>query len=161
MLPELEGRPIQVLIRDHIPGHPAGGEALAGTSIRDRKIYLNAELLCDGDEFTRILMHELMHFAWVRLGNPARRSWEQVIQVDRSPGELGWSAEWRKRALSPEDRGQRTRRWRQYACESFCDAGAFLYSGITRHDEFTLAAGDRNRRVHWFEQCIGAGPLRV
>ncbi len=54
-------------------------------------------------ELARILVHELFHFAWVRLGNPARRSYEALVREEwkrRARGELGWSAESRKRALS-------------------------------------------------------------
>ena len=42
-------------------------------------------------------------FAWVRLGNPARRSYESLVREEwkhRARGELGWSAESRKRVLS-------------------------------------------------------------
>ena len=41
-------------------------------------------------------------------------------------------------ALRPEDGAGRTRRWREYCCESFCDTAAWMYSGVERHEEFTL-----------------------
>ncbi len=70
-------------------------------------------------------------------------------------GELGWSAEWRKDALQSGDVRLRTRHWREYCCESFCDTAAFLYSGVRRHPEFTLAARFRGRRRAWFESSVG------
>jgi len=53
-------------------------------------------------ELSRILVHELFHFAWVRLSNDTRRSWGALVEVEmarRARGELGWSAEWRKQLL--------------------------------------------------------------
>ena len=63
---------------------------------------LDQELERQPRELARILVHELFHFAWVRLGNPARRSYEALVREEwkqRARGELGWSAESRKRAL--------------------------------------------------------------
>jgi hypothetical protein len=71
-------------------------------------------------------------------------------------GELGWSAEWRKRALAPADLAARTRRWREYCCESFCDTAAWLFAGLPGHSEFTLAGRWRERRRRWFLES-GAG----
>src|ERR1035441_9078694 len=58
----------------------------------------------------------------------------------RAGGELSVSAEWRKRALRAADIDGRTRRWREYCCESFCDTAAWLYSARELHEEFTLGA---------------------
>jgi hypothetical protein len=44
----------------------------------------------------------------------------------------------------------RNRRWREYCCESFCDTAAWLYAGVARHEEFTLAAPLRAARRKWF-----------
>jgi hypothetical protein len=103
----------------------------------------------------------VLHFVWVRLGNPARRSYEDLLAVERSRGELGWSAEMRRRALAPPDARARTRRWREYACESFCDTGAWFLTGRARHQEFTLAARARQRRRRWLEELLSwRGALR-
>jgi len=67
-------------------------------------------------------------------------------------GELGWSAEWRKSKLTPLDRRERTRKWREYCCESFCDTAAWLYAGVRTHAEFTLAAAGRAERREWFRK---------
>ena len=120
-------------------------------------------------EFERILVHEIFHFAWVRLSNRTRRSWEGVLAAEfagRAPGEiggeLGWSAEWRKNKLRRSDIRGRTPAWRRYACESFCDTSAWLYAGLRAHDEYTLAAGPRRIRRRWFAEHLLAGrPVAV
>jgi hypothetical protein len=76
-------------------------------------------------------------------------------------GELGWSAEWRKLALKPSDVTKRTRRWREYCCESFCDTAAALYSGVRRHSEFTLPVAGRRARRAWFDSQIGGKPVPI
>ena len=121
-------------------------------------------MLASPAELGRILIHELSHFAWVRLGNAQRRSYEDLLGeeiVKGAGGELGWSAEWRKRALSGSDRRERTRRWREYAAESFCDTAAWLFSGARRHEEYTLAARFRSRRRLWFRRAGGLKRISV
>jgi len=103
----------------------------------------------------RILTHELFHFAWVRLGNPARRSYESLLRREfkqRARGELGWSAESRKDGFSHPFGLPLTASlpWRDYICESFCDTAAWLYSGVHRHNEFTLSARNKKLRAQWF-----------
>jgi hypothetical protein len=125
----------------------------AGSFLRDRCMTLH----CTRAELPRIFVHELFHFAWIRLGNPARHGFERVLADEyraSAAGELGWSAEWRKRKLRRADVRDRTRRWREYCCESFCDTAAWLYSGIGRHEEFTLDARFRPRRRAWFDQAF-------
>src|SRR5258708_30691992 len=109
--------------------------------------------MADWEEFARIWVHVLLRFVWLRLGNARRRSYERLVAGElrgRVHGELGWSAEWRKAKLAPGDRTGRTRRWREYCCESFCDTAAWLYAGVARHEEFTLAARLRAARRKWF-----------
>lgn len=140
---------------------PAGVHA--GTDVRRRRIVLHQSLAADQTEFRRILVHELFHLVWVRLGNPTRLSYEELLrnELERGArGELGWSAEWRKQRLDTGDREHRSRSWRFYACESFCDTAAWRWSGLPNHDEFTLAAVHRNRRRRWFDRiCTGGLPL--
>ena len=157
MPPTLSGRPIRVLIRRSLGPHSAS------TSIPRRLILLDAEVLRRRREFERILVHELFHFAWVRLSNEKRRSWERLLAAEfaaRTPGELGWSAEWRKARLARSDPRRRTPRWRRYACESFCDTAACLYAGLRSHDEFTLPAPARRRRRAWFREYFD-GTARI
>jgi hypothetical protein len=137
---------------------PHGQPVYAGTFIRKRQIIMDRELERQPRELARILVHELFHFAWVRLGNPARRSYEALVLGEwqkHARGELGWSAESRKRVLlkSPLDIGG-SPSWRDYLCESFCDSAASIYSGVRRHPEYTLAARHRNRRAQWFKAAF-------
>jgi hypothetical protein len=159
VLPRLAGDPIRVEIRRSLGSH------LAGASIPRRLILLDAAVLAQRGEFERILIHELFHFAWVRLSNQKRLAWEQVLAGElreRVKGELGWSAEWRKEVLTRADARLRTRKWRLYACESFCDSAAWVFAGLRTHDEFTLAASSRRLRRHWFaEQFPASRPVAL
>jgi len=148
-----EGRPIRVEIR------PSLGAHLAASSIPRRIILLDAEVLCNQGDFERILVHEIFHFAWRRLSNTTRRSWETLLESElalKAKGELGWSAEWRKLKLKPADQRQRTPRWRRYACESFCDSAAWLFAGLSNHPEYTLRGRYRRPRKTWFARAFPA-----
>ena len=151
-LPELKVRRGKLLSGKTEPGR----EVHAGCFLRQRRIVLDAALKTKPRELARILTHELFHFAWLRLGNPQRRRYEDLLQVEirrRVRGELGWSAERMKTALSSADRSRRTKRWREYVCESFCDSAAWLLAGRGRNDEFTLPLVARRARRAWFEQA--------
>ena len=158
MFPPLVGDPIRVEIRRSLGSH------LAGASIPRRLILLDAAVLARRGEFERILIHELFHFAWVRLSNRNRVAWEQLLASelrDRVKGELGWSAEWRKETLTRTDARLRTAKWRRYACESFCDSAAWMFAGPRVHDEFTLAAAARRLRRRWFTEQFSACPVAI
>ena len=157
-LPPISGAPVRIQSAHALGGRR--GAVHAGTFVREHRMAFD----CSRAEFPRIFVHEMFHFIWARLGNPARRSYERLVRGEwraRARGELGWSAEWRKRALAAGDVQRRGRRWREYCCESFCDTAAWLYSGATRHDEFTLAGGWRARRRAWFAQRIESGQLSI
>jgi hypothetical protein len=141
-----------------------GQPVYAATYIRQRKIILDQELERRPRELARILTHELFHFAWVRLSNQTRHSYERLVREEwkrHTRGELGWSAESRKAALPRTLRLaiRRSRLWREYLCESFCDTAAWLYSGVRRHPEFTLAARWREKRAEWFHASFGTGKI--
>lgn len=141
---------------------PGGILVHAASFPRRRELVLDAALLENAGELARIVVHELFHFAWPRLGNPARRSYEELLQDEsrrHARGELGWPAELVKVSLSQRDLDLRTRRWREYACESFCDTAAWLYAGLRRHAEWTLAQRYRSNRAIWFHSLSGSGPL--
>lgn len=170
-LPPLEGAPIHLGFRPslwawrgRLRAGPPGSPVHAATFIRTRRILLETALLRNPSELARILIHELFHFVWVRLGNPARRSWEALIQQEfraGARGELGYSALWRKQALQPGDRQARTRRWREYACESFSDSAAWCFGGQDSDDEFTLGSRWRLRRRRWLARLTARAPLPV
>ena len=157
-LPALSGEPIRL---EWKPGlRDRHGEVHAGSFLRVRRIAFN----CPAREFPRIFVHEVFHFVWLRLGNPRRRSYERLVEAELrggARGELGWSAEWRKAALDRAGWLRRTRRWREYCCESFCDTAAWLYAGRGKHDEFTLAARWRERRRRWFAGAVGRNGLSI
>jgi hypothetical protein len=158
-LPELRGAPIDVrfLPELHVSrgklysNQDVGNAVHAASYIRRREMVLDSSLNRRRREFERVLIHELFHFVWARLGNPARQSYSELIAregLQRARGELGWSAEFAKRAAR---RDTRDRNWRNYLCESFCDTAAWMYSGIRVHDEFTLAVRFRRARGAWFQ----------
>jgi hypothetical protein len=133
----------------------AGNPAHAATFIRQRLIVLDRELKRDASEHARVLSHERFHFRWVRLGNPRRLLWEAHLKGEfakEARGEAGWSAEWRKRELTAADVAKRTRRWREYCCESFCDTGAWVETGV--ETEMTLGKRYRTGRKAWFVRHI-------
>lgn len=157
-LPPLQGEPILLdrarNLRDR------SGPVHGGAFLRERRILFD----CTRAEFPRIFAHELFHFVWLRAGNRLRRSFEDLIAAELaggSRGELGWAAESRKQRLSSADSRLRTRRWRDYCCESFCDTAGWLYSGMAAHPEFTLARTWRQRRRRWFERAITGRRLSV
>jgi len=151
-LPELTGAPVRIArgwgLRDRY------GDSHAVTFVRARRIVFD----CAASEFPRIFVREVFHFVWLRIGNAARKSFGDLLAAEiknSARGELGWSAELRKLRLTAEDRANRTRRWRDYCCESFCDSGAWLFSGTASHEEYTLAASCRKLRRQWFVRALG------
>ncbi len=156
-MPPLTGAPVRMEtargLRDR------RGPVHAGSFLRERRMALD----CTRAEFPRIFVHEVAHFIWLRLGNRVRLRYEDLLRAEiaaRARGELGWSAEWRKDALTANDVVSRTRRWREYCCESFCDTAAWRYSGVERHEEFTLAARWRQRRA-WFTASLENRTLSI
>ena len=151
--PQMDGQPIRLEIRRALADRR--GAVHAGAFIRERRIAFDAKLAANRREFDRIFVHEIFHFVWLRLGNPRRWSYEALLREElrgRARGELGWSAEWRKHALAARDAARRTRPWREYVCESFCDTAAWMFSGVSAHPEYTLAGRFRERRRQWFHQ---------
>ena len=157
-LPRLAGEPLRITsvrgLRDR------RGDVHGGSFLRERRMALS----CTRAEFGRIFVHELFHFAWVRAGNPVRRGYEDLLAHEfrsGAAGELGWSAEWRKKRLLETDVARRTRRWREYTCESFCDTAAWIYSGLDEHEEFTLVARCRRGRALWFAEWLDDRALPI
>lgn len=166
-LPQLTGPKIRLHFRPNlrvvdgriVSGGDRGHEVHAGSHLRGRYIVLDSDLLADPPELRRILVHELFHFVWPRLSNATRASWELLLLKELAAGargELGWSAEWRKAKLEAVDIRQRSRRWRDYVCESFCDTVAAVLSGQYVHEEFTLAPKFARRRRSWVRRFLAA-----
>lgn len=171
-MPSITGTTIRIEFRPELTswrgkllsGDPRGEQIHATSFLRKRLIVLDSELAQDWPELSRILVHELFHFAWVRLGNPIRLSYEDLLRGElksRARGELGWSAEWRKKALRPTDVAERNRKWREYMAESFCDTAAFLYSECPHHDEYTLKSRWRQQRMRWFALLLEKRPIQL
>jgi hypothetical protein len=167
----LEGDPIDVVFLPALTicrgklltAEGRGTEVHAGCFIRKRRIVLDCSLLENPRELDRILGHEIFHFAWPRLSNKARSAYEQLISAEWHacvPGELGWSAEWRKHALRGIHSPLQTKLWRAYLCESFCDTGAWRLNG-GRHGEFTLPAAARRLRRSWWDEQFGSRSIPI
>ncbi len=125
--------------------------------LRRRRIYLERSLLRNPLELRRILIHELFHFVWLRLGNALRRRWELLLRDEilaGARGELGHSAECRKDALERSALRTRSNPWRRYVCESFCDSAAWWFLRPARHQEFTLPRRWRARRARWLARLM-------
>jgi hypothetical protein len=171
-LPRYCGRPVRVLFRPDLTvrggkllsRRKVGNPVHAGSELRARAMVLDSELLSQPLELERIFIHEIHHFVWVRLGNSKRRQYEDLVAREfdsGARGELGWSAESLKRELSADDVGRRTRRWREYVCESFCDGAAWFYSRARRHDEWTLSPGRRRQRKRLFAAILATGDIQI
>ena len=167
----LEGQPIDVCFLPALTicrgklltAEGRGTEVHAGSFIRKRRIVLDSGLLQNQHELERILLHEIFHFVWPRLSNHVRANYEQVIRAEwraRIPGELGWSAEWRKNELRGVRSALQTRLGRAYLCESFCDTSAWRLNGGT-HDEFTLPSAARRLRREWWDEHFGGQPIPI
>lgn len=136
-----------------LAGDGPGSAVHAGAFLRKRQVVLDEALLASPKELARVLIHELYHFVWPRLSNACRCSYEDLVAAEirgGASGELGWSSEWRKELLTVQDRRTRSRRWREYVCESFCDTAAWLFGAGGRHKECTLPVARRRQRKAWF-----------
>ena len=85
-MPLMEGLPVRIhwiqgLLDRHGPVH-------AGSFLRERRIAFD----CTRTELPRIFVHEVAHFIWLRLGNPARLRYEDVVRAEiaaRAQGRTG------------------------------------------------------------------------
>ena len=161
-LPDLTGRPIRIFVQPQLTAHrgrllsrhPHKGVAIhAASFIRERRIVLETQLLRKTRLLRLILVHEIFHFVWARLGNRKRAEYAAIIQHELASGaggELGESSDVKKTARGPVGAPA----WRDYVCESFCDTAAFLYAGVAGHATFTLAQRWIARRRKWFQETF-------
>jgi hypothetical protein len=159
-LPNVLGAPIAVSTQPHLTasgskllsGAHRGTPVHAASFIRERKIVLETELFEQSRLLRLILIHEIFHFVWARIGNLPRCSFAALLANETAlgaRGELGESSEMWKNRLSGK-----ARIWREYVCESFCDTAAWRYAGIATHASFTLAQRWCKRRGRWFSEQI-------
>jgi hypothetical protein len=107
-----------------------------------------------------ILIHELFHFVWMRLGNGARAEFTDVLLKEwkhGARGELGESSAVRKQLVREGAVTRKARPWRDYVCESFCDTAAWLYAAASDNGVFTLRKRWREGRKAWFEAAANRG----
>jgi hypothetical protein len=126
-----------------------GTPVYAATFVRKRHIVLETELLSRPRMLRLIVVHEIFHFVWVRLGNELRREFADLLAREsrrRARGALGESSSARKSSCLSSD----------YVCESFCDTAAWLYSGVKRDPAFTLAKRWRRLRLAWFHTAFAS-----
>jgi len=165
----MEGAPIELEFLPQLTtargkllsGAGRGTEVHAASFLRLRRMTLDSILLKDDEELTRILIHELAHFMWMRLGNVKRREWEALLTAEfrrKARGDAGWSAEHVKILLKEPER---TKRWRLYVCESFCDSVAAYAAELTSHAEFTLANSFWSKRVAWLGIILAAKRISI
>lgn len=172
MLPELSGDRVRVSFRQSLTtyrgqllsGSDRGTAVHAASFLRRREIILDEQLLRTPGRLARIFVHEVFHFAWLHLGNEKRHSYEALLQSEMergARGELGWSAESLKQDLTYSDRAVRSQKWRDYACESFCDTAGWAFGGRPHYAEMTLAGQFRRSRMRWFTEQVLRRPLPI
>jgi hypothetical protein len=171
-LPQLSGRQIHVSFKPSLTAHRGkllskamkGDAVYAGSFLRKRRIVMDDDMLRTPRILERIFVHEVFHFVWLRLGPRVRASYELLVsaELDRAArGELGWSSESLKLKVTDSDRVERSRRWRDYICESFCDTAGWLFGSTRHYSEMTLARRYRDARRRWFEETLSARPLSI
>lgn len=172
-LPQLRARrAINVTFRPHLTAYkgkllsrsPHGDAVYAGCFLRKRKIVLDEQMLRTPRVLERIFVHEVFHFVWSKLGNRLRASYEELVLDELgcdAAGELGWSAESMKLQLAKSDLEGRTRRWKDYLCESFCDTAGWLYGSARQYSEMTLGRDQRDVRRRWFREHMMDRPLSI
>ena len=162
-LPQLTGNPIRIRFEPELTNHrgkllsrqPGRGCAVyAASFIRKREVVLETELLNRPRLLRLIVIHELFHFVWTRLGNKARNQFAGLLADEYRQGvrgELGESAGVKKSLLDLRDCPASSKRWRDYVCESFCDTAAWRYSRTKQKGAFSLGVRWRKRREAWFK----------
>jgi hypothetical protein len=171
-LPELRGREIDVRYRPRLTAWKGqllskshkGDAVYAGCFLRKRQIVLDDGMLRTPRVLERIFVHEVFHFVWSRLGARLRDSWHEVIDAEilrGANGELGWSAESMKLSVTDEDRINRSRRWKDYICESFCDTAGWYFGTASRYSEMTLGPRERALRRTWIREHLLVRPLTI
>lgn len=135
-----------------LSGSESGTPVHAASFLCRRQIVLETELFAKPRALQFIFLHELLHFAWMRAGNPVRAGYASLLAQERqcgARGEMGDSSaiakqRWRNSQVSKA-------RWKHYVCESFCDTGAALWS---QSAGATLAKRWQQARREWFKSAM-------
>lgn len=134
-----------------------GTPVYAASFIRRRSVVLESALLRTPRLLRAIVVHELAHFVWTRLGNLPREQFSALLLQEwlrGARGELGESAAVHKAGLPESAVMEKNRRWRDYVCESFCDtSSAFLVPG-NLYPGPRLAGRFVQRRQEWFSEYL-------
>jgi hypothetical protein len=152
-LPELTAHKDKLL-----SGQERGTAVYAATFIRQRRIVLESGLLARPAALRFIFVHEVFHFVWSRLGNTRRNEYVRLVAQEvasNARGELGESSSVKKEELRGDSAiSSSPAVWRDYACESFCDSAAFLFTGVVVHEGAKLGKTWIAFRRKWFEQNL-------
>lgn len=160
----ISGRILLEASRDGRRGLRVAGDCStqAVSYVRERVLVLHRRLLRQRWLGQRLFYHELCHFLWPRLAAGARRRYLKHLRRELAQavrGELGYSAQDRKRRRLRRVRSGSA--WREYACESFCDTGAYALARAAglgarlRSVEFTLAPRHRPGRLAAWQRALG------
>jgi hypothetical protein len=171
-MPPLSGQRIHVSFMPCLTAHRGkllsksmkGDAVYAGSFLRKRRIVLEEQMLRTPRVLQRIFVHEVFHFVWLRLGPALRASFEAMLcaELERAAkGELGWSSESLKLRVTEQDRTDRSRLWKDYICESFCDTAGWMFGTARQYSEMTLARRYRDGRRRWFRDNLSARPLSI
>jgi hypothetical protein len=160
-LPAMFGNPVYFELYPSLTAHRGqlfsgadiGTPVHAAAFIRKRIVVLETGLLAQTDRLRLILIHEVFHFVWVRLGNGQRQAFADLLADElraKARGEVGESAGVKKRLFQEQSSfAVPLRLWRDYVCESFCDSAAAFFSGVVDKEHCTLAARWAKRRYEW------------
>lgn len=148
-LPELTAYRGQLL-----SGSNRGTPVYAASFIRQRRIVLETALLSNPAVLRFIFVHELFHFAWLRLGNARRNQYSCLLSSEikaKARGELGESSAVKKSEfLAARNLATSSRIWRDYLCESFCDSAASIFTEGPLHEGSKLGKTWTALRREWF-----------
>lgn len=160
-LPLEPSSPVQVAFLPELTAHRGkllsgkdrGTPVYAASFIRHRRIVLENGLISNPKTLRFIFVHELFHFAWVRLGNRRRDEYSCLLADElacNARGELGESSAVKKSEfLAGRELSRQRKTWRDYVCESFCDSAGSIFTGPV-HKGRNLGKAWTARRREWF-----------
>ena len=158
--------PVQVAFLPDLTAHRGkllsradrGTPVYAASFIRQRRIVIEQDLLSSPAVLRFIFVHELFHFVWVRLGNTRRGEYSRLLMAElagKARGELGESSAVKKAELQLDhELSPGSKLWRDYACESFCDSAASIFTEGPVHEGARLGKAWSKLRRQWLLQKL-------